>query len=58
MDLQAGPDVVSWLQLDAAFDAYVAVGSASVHGKTAADAAADRTVRKVSTTKMTITIYG
>lgn len=58
MDLQAPPVMVDWLQIDAAFDAYVATGSVAGHGRTAADAVADGRVRNVGTTQMTITVYG
>lgn len=57
IDQQAGPDVIAWLQIDAAFDAYIATGSVAGHGQTAADTVANRMVRQVSTTKMTITIH-
>lgn len=57
IDQQAGSNVVDWFQLDAAFDAYIATGSVAGRSSTQADLVANRMVRKVSTTKMTITIH-
>ena len=57
MDGSAPQSVISWLQVDADFDAYIGAGSVAGQGSTPLDHAADQQTAFCGTNKMTITVY-